>query len=140
MTYALAWPLQEALFDLINADPACTGYFDDRIYDSPPPFSATAEPEGLYLTMGDEEAQDWSTGSEEGCLHVVTLNVHAPRRGFSEAKQAAGALSDAVMGSTLSLSRGRVINIRFVDARTKREEKNALRRIELRFRITLEDT
>ena len=140
MTYALAWPLQEALFDLICKDPGCDAHFVGRIYDAPPPYAADATPDGLYLTLGDEQAQDWSTGSDAGSVHVVSINIHAPRRGFAEAKQAAGAVSDAVMGGTLTLSRGRVVNTRFVDARTRREEKDALRRIELRFRMTLEDS
>ncbi|MEM9059816.1 MAG: DUF3168 domain-containing protein [Pseudomonadota bacterium] len=140
MTYALAWPLQEALFRLICESPACTDHFKGQIFDAPLPFSGEAAPEGLYLILGDDEAQDWSSGTDNGATHVVRLNIHAPRRGFAEAKRAAAALSDAVLSGGLSLSRGRVVNVRFVDARTFRAESDALRRIELRFRFTLEDT
>ena len=138
MTYALAWPLQEAIFSAICDDGACAAWFGHRVYDAPPPLIGEAAPVGLYLTLGDEEATDWSTASGAGAVHVVTLSVHAPRRGFGEAKQAAAAVCDALL-SGMSPARGRVANVRFVDARTARETGDALRRIDLRFRIALED-
>ena len=140
MTYARSWPLQQALYDLMRKDAACVQHFGDRIYDAPPPFLGEQTPEGLYLTFGDEEAVDWSTGSEAGAVHLVKVTVHAPRRGFSEAKQAASAVSDVILGGTLTPSRGRIVNARFVDARTSRAEADVLRRIDMRFRITIEDT
>ncbi len=140
MTYALAWPLQEALFTALCDEPSCAEHFKGQIYDAPLPFSGDAAPEGLYLILGDEDAQDWSTGSDQGAVHLVSLNIHAPRRGFAEAKRAAAHISDTLLAGGLTLSRGRVVNVRFVDARTHREEADALRRIEMRFRITLEDT
>ena len=140
MTYALAWPLQEALFASLAADATCQQYFDDRIYDAPLPFGQDAEAEGLYLTLGDEEARDWATATDQGAVHLVRIEVHAPRRGFAEAKQAAAAVSDVVLGGGLVPSRGAVVNCRFVDAKTGRAENDALRRIEMRFRITVEDT
>lgn len=140
MTYALAWPLQQGLYNLFCESALCVGFFGQRIYDAPPPLLGESEPSGIYLTFGDEVVDDWSSGSDAGAVHVVSLTVNAPRRGFAEAKQAASAVSDAVLGGELSLSRGLVINARFVDAKTKRAENDALRQIILRFRITLEDT
>jgi hypothetical protein len=140
MTYALGWPLQEALFGALSADPECAAFFDTRIHDAPPPFGSDAEAEGLYLVIGDERVRDWSTASDEGAVHQVRLDVYAPRRSFAEAKQAAAAVSDVVLKSALTPARGRVVNARFVDARTGRSENDALRRIAMRFRFTLEDT
>ena len=45
-----------------------------------------------------------------------------------------------MLGGAIAMSRGRVIVVRFVDARTRRAEGDALRRIEMRFRLTVEDT
>jgi len=140
MTYALSWPLQQALYDLMRSDAACQQHFGPRIYDAAPPFLGEQAPEGVYLTFGDEEVADWSTGTDAGAVHLVKLAVHAPRRGFSDAKQAAAAISDAILGGALVPSRGRIVNVRFVDARTSRAEADALRQIDMRFRITIEDT
>ncbi len=140
MTYALSWPLQEGIFSAICADGACVGFFDHRVFDGPAPFQGEAEAEGLFLTLGDEQARDWSTTSDSGAEHIVVLTVHAPRRSFGEAKQAAAAVSDALLAAPLTLSRGRVVNARFAEARTRRLERDALRQVEMRFRFVVEDT
>lgn len=139
MTYALAWPLQEALYALFTSDPACVATFGGRVFDGPPPL-ARAELEGAYLVLGDEEARDWSTKTDAGAVHQVRTDIYVPGRGFGEAKRAAAAVSDAVLAGPITPSRGQVVNARFVEARTDRDENDALRRIRLQFRITLEDT
>lgn len=140
MTVALSWPLQQALFEAIRADAACAGFLGDRVYDAAPPWGPEAGAEGLYLTLGDETVADWSTGSDRGARHQVTLTVHAPRRGFAEAKQAAAAVAGVVLEGGLAPSRGRVVTAEFTGARTRRAEGDALREVEMRFAITLEDT
>lgn len=140
MTYALSWPLQEGVFQLLRSDPGVAVLVGTRIYDAPPPLEAEADPDGVYVTIGDERAQDWSTATDNGAAHLLAISVHAPRRGFSEAKQAAGAISDAMLRESIAISRGRVVLVRFVDARTRRGEGDALRRIDMRFRVTVEDT
>lgn len=140
MTYALSWPLQQGVFQLLSADPGVAALTGGRIHDAPLPPEAEAEPDGIYVTLGDETVRDWSTASDRGAEHLVSIAVHAPRRGYAEAKQAAGAISDALLGGTVTLSRGRVVLVRFVDARTRRQENGALRRIDMRFRMTVEDT
>ena len=140
MTYALSWPLQQALYALFRENAECAQHFEQRIHDAPPPLLDGSAPEGVYLTFGDEDVEDWSTGSDSGAAHLVAITVNAPRRGFAEAKQAAAAVSDAILGGGLVPVRGRVVNTRFVDAKTKRAENDALRQITMRFRITLEDT
>jgi hypothetical protein len=140
MTCAMSWPLQQALHAAISSDARCTAFFAARVFDGAPPAGPDAAAEGLYLTIGDETVTDWSTASDRGARHQVTLTVHAPRHGFAEAKQAAAEVSDVVLDGPLGLSRGRVVGVRFVGARTRRSENDALRQIEMRFSITLEDT
>ena len=139
MTYALSWPLQEGLFALISGDPACDALLSGRVYDAAPHLGGE-EPDGVYVTLGDEQTSDWSTASDAGAIHLVSMSIHSPGHGFAVAKQAAAAVCDAVLAGGLTLSRGRLVNARFVDARTRRAEADAHRRIDLRFRLTLEDT
>ena len=140
MTYALAWPLQQAVFALLDGDAGVAAHLAGRIYDAPPPLVGEAAPEGLYAVIGDEEVADWSTKSDFGANHLFTVSVNAPRAGFAEAKQAAGAISDALLGGLPALSRGHLVAIRFVDARTRREAEGEMRRVEMRFRAVIEDT
>jgi hypothetical protein len=140
MTYALSWPLQEGVFQLLSNDAGVAAHVGGRIYDAPLPSEAESEPDGIYVTLGDETVRDWSTATDNGAQHLLTIAVYAPRRGFAEAKQAAGAISDALQAGEINMSRGRVILLRFVAARTGRGEGDALRRIEMRFQVTVEDT
>ena len=139
MTYALAWPLQEAVFGLLDSDPGLVTMVSG-IYDAAPQQVSDAAEDGLYVTLGDELAEDWATASDRGALHTVLISIHAPRRGFAEAKQAAGLISDLMLDGDLAMDRGQVVQTRFLDARTARAENDALRRIDLRFRVTVEDT
>lgn len=138
MTYALAWPLQEAIYALLSGD-AELGGLVSGIYDAAPRQVSEAASEGLYVTLGDERVEDFSTASDGGARHTVLISVHAPRRGFAEAKRAAGRISDLVSGAAPALSRGRIVQSRFAEAQTARAENDALRRIDLRFRMVLED-
>jgi hypothetical protein len=140
MSYGMSWPLQQALHAAIAGDGGCAAFFGPRIYDAAPPFGPDASEEGLYLTIGDETVIDWGTATDRGARHQVTLTVHAPRHGFAEAKQAAAAVSDVMLDGVLTPSRGRVVGTYFLGARTRRAEGDALRRIEMRFGITMEDT
>jgi len=140
MTYALSWPLQEAVYDLLTTTPAVTALIGGRVYDAPPPVDGVVAPAGLYAVIGDEAVQDWSTKSDHGADHRITIALIAPRAGFSEAKQAAGAVSDAMLSGALSLSRGHVVGVWFLGAETDREEGDDLRRVEMTFRILIEDT
>lgn len=140
MTYALAWPLQMAVHAALTADPAVTAIVGTRIYDAPLPPEAEADPDGLWVTIGDEEVRDWSTATDRGAVHRVIVRVHAQRRGFAEAKQAAGAICEALLAADLAPSRGRVVQVSFAGARTRRSENDALRTIEMRFRVSIEDT
>lgn len=140
MTYAISWPLQEGIYSLVCNDPACSSNLGHRVFDAAPIEGDVGLSEDVYMTMGDEEVQDWSSGSTNGAVHTVTISIHAPRHGFSDAKQTASAISDAILSGALTLTRGTVVNVRFVDARTVRKEADAFRRIDLRFRITVQDT
>lgn len=140
MTYALAWPLQQAVYQLLTSTAAVTAILGQEIHDAMPQAGPDPAEPGVWAVIGDETARDWSTADGAGAAHEISIFVYAPATGFAAAKQAAGAISDALLGGMLVLSRGRVISTQFVSARTRREEKGALRRIELRFRILAEDT
>ena len=137
MTYALAWPLQQAVFARLRADPAVTALLGDAIHDAAPQEPGLA---GLHATLGDEKATDWSTATDRGAEHVIRVTVHAPAAGFAEAKRAAAAISDALLNAPLAPARGHVVCAAFLDAQTRRAEDDALREIVLRFRILIEDT
>lgn len=135
MSYGFSEPLQLAVFQALRNDAALTALVGDAIYD--------AEPQGglpaLYVRLGGEQVRDASDGSGAGAVHHFTLAVLSMTPGFASAKAAAGAISDALLGMPLTLSRGRLVSIRFERARARRIDNGNGREIELRFRARIAD-
>jgi hypothetical protein len=139
MTYALAWPLQEAVYAALTASPEVAALSGGRIYDATPAAAGPAEDELHYVVLGDESVTDWSAADCAGAQHLLLISVYAAERSFSEAKRLAGAISERLCTGPLPMSRGRVVSTFFAAARTRREERDRVRRIELRFRVLVED-
>ena len=137
MTYALAWPLQETIYACLTSDPNVSALIGGALYDSPEHSAAGADE--VYATLGDETVTPRSDSDQGGATHQVTISIHAADRGFARAKQVAGAVCDALIDADLPLSRGVVIGVFFLGASTAREDQGASRRIDLRFRILVED-
>ncbi|MEM6487345.1 MAG: DUF3168 domain-containing protein, partial [Pseudomonadota bacterium] len=106
---------------------------------APPPQPQDAASAPPYAVIGDESVQDFSSQDRGGAAHTLGISVFASERSFAQAKQLAGAISDALTGAAPALARGRVVHVHFVSARTRREERDRLRRIDLRFRVLVED-
>jgi hypothetical protein len=138
VTYAFSLPLQEAIHARLTQDPVIAGLVAGRIHDDPP-HTATRTGEGLpYIVLGDEEVDAWSTATDRGALHAVQISIVSGQRGFAGLKRIAQAVCDAMLGP-LDLTRGRVVNATFLAGRTRRIGKDALRRLDLRFRLAIED-
>ncbi len=135
MSYAMAAALQEAVYQTLLADPALAALVGSDIFDAAPP--GTVPP--IYVSLGPEEASDGSDQSGRGAVHEFTVSVVSQAAGFRTAKEAAAAVSDALLGASLVLSRGRVVYLNFLRAKAARVEGADLRRIDLRFRAYLED-
>ena len=78
-------------------------------------------------------------GTGAGAEHRITVSVVSETAGFLAAKQAAGAVSDALDGAMLSLARGRLVALRFLRARALRTGAGQRRRIDLTFRARVDD-
>jgi hypothetical protein len=136
MTYAHGWSLQQALFAALGAHAPLTALVGDRIYDSAP-YRAT-QSEAPYLLLGDETVAPWSTASDMGAAHEISVSAVASEAGFATVKQAAAAACDALLGP-IALDSGRVVSSRFLGARTRRGRRGEMRRVDMRFRFVVED-
>jgi Protein of unknown function (DUF3168) len=133
MSYGMTAALQAAVYGVLNADAGLAAIVGPAVYDAMPP---GPQPE-IYVTLGPEKVRDKSDGSEGGALHEFSVSVVTKGAGFHLAKQAAAAVSDAVLAAPLSLSRGRVSRIHFYRATAVRT--NANRRIDIWFRARLDE-
>lgn len=137
MSYAFSWPLQQALFAALAADATVAALAGGRIYDAAP-HAAVKATDGLWIMLGDEQVDPWSTATDRGAAHAIQISVVGSAGGFGALKRLADAVCLVALGP-LSLSRGRVVTANFLGGRTRRVEGAALRQIDLRFRLAIED-
>jgi hypothetical protein len=138
MSYVCSWALQKALYAALSADQAVGALAGSRIWDEGDAAAVAAADGGPCVILGDETVEAWSTATDAGAVHVVTISAVAEAGGFGALKRLAGAVCDVLLGS-IALERGRVVSSRFLGGRTRREEKGRVRRVDLRFRIVVED-
>ena len=136
MTYALAAPLQAAVFQALSADPALSGIVGGAVYDAVPP----GTPPPLYVTLGQEVVRDRSDQTGAGAEHELNVSVITDSAGFASAKAAAAAISDALVDAELTLSRGRLVGLQFHRAKAARVGTGDQRRIDLTFRARVDDS
>ena len=133
MTYAVSRALQTALFTRLSADPALTTLVGPHVYDAMP----SGPRPHLYVALGPEVVRDRSDQTGRGADHDLAIAVVTDEPGFSRAKEAAAAISDALLHTGLPLARGRLVSLLFLRAQAAR--KGELRQIDLIFRARVED-
>jgi len=133
MSYGMTAALQTAVYGVLSADAGLAAVVGAEVYDAMPP---GPQPD-IFVTLGPEKVRDKSDGSEAGALHDFSVSVVTTGAGFHLAKEAAAAVSDAVLAVPLTLSRGRVSRVQFYRATAVRT--NANRRIDIWFRARLDE-
>ncbi|MCK9551629.1 DUF3168 domain-containing protein [Aquamicrobium sp.] len=107
MTAASA-DLQKAMFAALTGNAALVALMGGaRIFDRAPTDAAFP-----YVTFGRTSVLDWSTSTEEGLEHLVTLHVWSKARGRKEAFAILDAVRTA-LGVPLSLDGQHLVSFRF---------------------------
>jgi hypothetical protein len=135
MSYAMSHALQAAVYQTLSTDPTRTGLVGTAIFDAMP----IGERPSLYVVLGGETARDRSDQTGAGAEHAFQIDVLAHLSGFAQAKEAAGAVSDALAGADLTLTRGTLVGLHFVKAVAARVGSGDTRRITLTFNARLCD-
>ncbi len=135
MSYGIAAALQAAVYQRLRADSALDALIGGAVYDSVPPGNTA----GTYVSIGPETTRDASSQTTRGAFHEFTVSVITDAAGFQNAKAVGAAVSDALVGATLILARGRLVGLWFQRARARRVEEADVRRIDLFFRARVED-
>lgn len=135
MSYGVSAALQEAVFQQLQGDAALAALVGSDIFDAAPP---GAVPD-IYVSLGPEDVRDASDKTGVGARHDFVVSVVSQAAGFRSAKDAAAAVSDALVGAALTLTRGQLVSLNFVRARAKRVQDADVRRIDLRFRARVQD-
>lgn len=135
MSYAVSTALQTAVFQALSADADVTALVGTDIYDALPAGTVPS----LYIALGPERASDASDQTGHGARHDFTVSVVTDSAGFASAKAVAAAVSDALVDAPLTLTRGRLVSLRFRRAKAVRVSPGDERRIDLTFRARVDD-
>lgn len=135
MSYGVSAALQAAIYQRLLADTALAALVGTAIYDNPPSGAVL----GTYVSLGPEDVRDRSDKTGYGALHMVMISVITDAAGFQVAKQVGAAVSDALQGAELVLSRGALCYINFDRATARRVGTGETRRIDLRFDARVQD-
>lgn len=126
--------LRAAIHDALVADGALTAILGGpKIYDEPPRGASFP-----YVTIGEARVSDFSTGTEEGAEHQLTLHAWSRQGGHREAHLIAGALLQALDDAPLSPDGHRLVNLRFSVADVRREADGRTYHALIRFRAVTE--
>jgi hypothetical protein len=131
MSYVASAALQSAIFTQLSNAPALAGV---QVVDALPP----GTPVGSFVLLGPEVALDQSDKTGAGAEHRLEISVISDAAGFLPAKAIAAAVSDALVGASLTLSVGRLVSLNFLRATARRLDDGTTRRIDLQFRARVE--
>jgi hypothetical protein len=135
MSYGVGMALQTAVFAAVSGDIGVQALVGTDVYDAVPSGSLPL----TYVVLGEEDARQLSSVSADGAVHEITISVFSDAAGFADAKAVAVAISDALSGADLTLSRGVLVALTFLRAKARRGKAPDGRRIDLRFRARVED-
>ena len=134
MPTAASAALRAAIHDALVADAPLSALLGGpRVYDEPP--KSIAFP---YVTLGETRVADFSTGTERGEEHHLTLHAWSRQGGHKEAHLVAGALLQALDDAPLTLTDHRLVNFRFALADVRREADGRTYHALVRFRAVTE--
>lgn len=115
MTASTGWSLQRGIYQALAGSAQLTALLGGaRIYDDPP--QAASFP---FVTLGQSVIRDWSTGTEDGGEHLLTLHVWSRSGGKKQVHDIIEAIKAVLHDKPLSLIDHHLVNLRqeFSEAR-----------------------
>ena len=128
-----ALALQKAVFAALAGDAGVAALVGDRIYDAPPRHAAFP-----YVRLGEARMSDWSTGTEAGGEHRLTLHVWSRERGKAECWAVIEAIDAVLNDAALGLDGASLVNLRTETAEARRDGDGITWHGVMRFRAVTE--
>lgn len=129
-----AWELQKAAYEALVANSALVAQLGGaRVYDSVPRGAAFP-----YVTFGPSATRDWSTGTEKGAEHTLTLRAWSKGGGAREVHLVLDAVRAALHEATLTLDGHRLVSLRHEASDAAREADGETWQGAVRFRAVTE--
>lgn len=137
MSVALDSPalaLRAAVHAALSADAPLSALLGGpRIHDVPPADAAFP-----FVALGEAVVADWSTATEAGSEHALTLHAFSRSGGRAEAFAIAAAVQEALHDAPLALAGHRLANLRATTAEVRRDADGLTFHAMVRFRAVTE--
>lgn len=129
-----SWALQQAVHQALTADAALSALLGGpHVYDHVP--RGQAYP---YVTFGVTTERDWSTGSDDGGEHILTLHVWSGTAGRRQTDDIAEAMRGVLHDQPIALAGHRLVNLREELFEARRDVSDELYHGVVRFRAVTE--
>lgn len=129
-----ALDLQKGLYQLLKGNaPLAAVLGGSRVFDDVP--QRTELP---YVTFGQSLMRDWSTGSEAGHEHVVTLHAWSRAAGRKQVHEIMDVLVEVLHDQPIGLLSHRVVNLRHEYSDARRDADGEIFHGIVRFRVVTE--
>lgn len=115
MATSASWELQKGIYQALAGDTSITGLLGGtNIFDDTPQSA-----DYPYLTFGQSIARDWSTGSEDGLEHILTLHVWSRAGGKKQTHEIIEAIREVLHDALVTVTDHNLVNLRheFSEAR-----------------------
>jgi hypothetical protein len=132
---AASWALQQAIFATLCSSDAVKDAVGDppRVFDCVPRGAAFP-----YIVIGDDKESDWSTATEAGSSHALTIHIWSRAQGRCETRLAAEAVIDTLSGASLALDGHTLIDLRWLESESSRDSDGETVHAQLRFKALVE--
>ena len=130
-----ALALTKAVYAALVADAGVGALVGDRIHDAAPRNAVFP-----YVGIGDVQTADWSTGTERGAEHRLTLHAWSRTPGKAEALAVLEAVRAALDDAALDLDGHALVSLRFDWASAARDPDGLTWHGVVRFRAVTEET
>lgn len=128
------WLLQKSLYELLSADPSVLNILGGpHVHDVVP-----RKADYPLVAFGDAQSRDWSTATESGDEHVVTLRVWSKGGGKRDNAEIMAVIRSVLEAADLVVAGHHVVNFRYESADIRREPSGDIWRGLLRFRAVTE--
>lgn len=118
MASSASCSLQQGIYQALAGDPQVTGLLGGaNIYDDAPQNASFP-----YLTFGQTTERDWSTGTEDGSEHTVTLHVWSRGGGKKQTHEIIDVIRDALNAAPLRIADHTLVNLRHEFSEARHDE------------------
>lgn len=117
MSQSANWELQEAIYAILISNTALTTALGGpKIYDYTP--RRTKPP---YITIGMSLIKDWSTSTEGGDEHIVTMHSWTDNRGRKQTDKILELTKLALANASMTMSNHKLVNMAYQFSEIRRD-------------------